>query len=63
MLQNIGDTIKSQKWLGYGMLAALAVVFALWGAYGIVDLSFGPGGYAAKVNGETIAAEEVNRAW
>ena len=63
MLQNIGDTIKSQKWLGYAMLGALGLVFALWGAYGIVDLSFGPGNYAAKVNGEKITAAEVNRAW
>ena len=63
MLQKIGDKLQGQRWLAFGMLGMLALVFAFWGAYGIVDLSMGSGSYAAKVNGEEISAEEVNRAW
>lgn len=63
MLQNIGDTLKSQKWLAYVVLGALALVFAAWGAYGIVDVGFGTGSFAAKVNGEKISTAEVNDIW
>src|SRR5687767_9077432 len=63
MLQRIGDSLKGQKWLAYVVLGALALVFAAWGAYGIVDISFGPGAHAAKVNGETISTEAVREAW
>jgi peptidyl-prolyl cis-trans isomerase D len=63
MLQNIGDTLKGQKWLSYALLGALALVFAAWGAFGIVDVGFGGGTYAAKVDGQKISAVEVNRAW
>src|SRR5688500_8771312 len=63
MLQRLGDSLKGQKWLAYTVLGALALVFAAWGAYGIVDVSFGPGSYAAKVNGAKISAEEVRDAW
>lgn len=63
MLQNIGDTLKSQKWLAYVVLGALALVFAAWGAFGIVDVGFGTSGYAAKVNGEEISTTEVNDLW
>lgn len=63
MLQRLGDSLKGQKWLAYTVLGALALVFAAWGAYGIVDISFGPGSYAAKVNGTKITAEEVRDAW
>jgi peptidyl-prolyl cis-trans isomerase D len=62
-LQKLGDSLKGQRWLAYTVLGALALVFAAWGAYGIVDISFGPGAYAAKVNGEKITAEEVRDAW
>lgn len=63
MLQRIRDSLQGQKWLAYGILGALALVFAAWGAYGIVDLGFGPGNHAAKVNGDGIALEEVREAW
>jgi peptidyl-prolyl cis-trans isomerase D len=62
-LQQLGDSLKGQRWLAYTVLGALALVFAAWGAYGIVDISFGPGSYAAKVNGEKIPAEEVREEW
>jgi peptidyl-prolyl cis-trans isomerase D len=71
MLQNIGDKLKAQgeggsrahRWVWYSILGALILVFAAWGPYAMVDLSFGQADYAAKVNGEKIAADEMNRAW
>lgn len=63
MLQNLGDKLKSQRWLGVGILGVLALIFALWGAYGVVDLTFGAPSYAAKVNGEEISAVSVQNAW
>jgi peptidyl-prolyl cis-trans isomerase D len=63
MLQNIGDKLQSQKWLSYTVMGVLALIFAIWGAYGIVDFTLASGNYAAKVNGTKISAEEVNRAW
>ena len=63
MLQNIGDKLKTHRWLGAGMLGILAVIFTLWGAYGIVDLSFGSPNYALKVNGEEVPLATVQNAW
>jgi peptidyl-prolyl cis-trans isomerase D len=63
MLQNLGDKLKSQRWLGTTILGLLALIFALWGAYGIVDLTFGTPNYAAKVNGEDIPVATVQNAW
>lgn len=63
MLQNIGDALKTQRWLAYAMLGILALVFAAWGAYGIVDVGFGGPNYAAKVNGEEISINEANELW
>ncbi len=63
MLQNIRDKMQSQKWLTYLMLGTLALVFAAWGAYGIVDVGFGTAKYAAKVNGEEVSRAEVNELW
>jgi peptidyl-prolyl cis-trans isomerase D len=63
MLQRIGDTLKGQKWLAYLVLGALAVVFAAWGAYGIVNLNFGGSNYAAEANGSKIPLEEARNAW
>ena len=63
MLQNIRDKMQSQRWLTYLVLGALALVFAAWGAYGIVNEGFGGADYAAKVNGEKIPAAEVNDLW
>lgn len=63
MLQNIGDTLKAQKWLAYSILGVLALVFAAWGAYGMVDVGFSSGSYAAKVNGQKIPVNDVNEQW
>src|SRR5256884_6654486 len=63
MLQKIGDALKGQKWLAYLVLGALAVVFAAWGAYGVVNLSFGGSNYAAEANGSKISLEEAREAW
>ena len=63
MLQRIGDALKGQKWLAYIVLGALAVVFAAWGAYGIVNLNFGGSSYAAEANGAKIPLEEARSAW
>jgi peptidyl-prolyl cis-trans isomerase D len=63
MLQNIGDKLKGNKWLTYFMLGALALVFAAWGAYGIVDVGVNATSYAAKVNGEKISSEQINADW
>jgi peptidyl-prolyl cis-trans isomerase D len=56
MLQDIGDKLKSHRWLGFILLGALALIFAMWGAYGVVDLTFGAPSWALKVNGEEIPA-------
>jgi peptidyl-prolyl cis-trans isomerase D len=63
MLQRIGDTLKGQKWLAYLVLGALALVFAAWGAYGIVNLNFGGSNSAAEANGTKIALEDARNAW
>ena len=63
MLQNIGDTLKGQRWLAILLLGLLILVFALWGAYGIVDLSFGTPSYGLKVNGEEVPASQLQNAW
>src|SRR3984885_831004 len=63
MLQQIGDSLKGHKWLAYTVFGALALIFAAWGAYGVANLSFGSSNYAAKVNGHTIAYEDVRASW
>jgi peptidyl-prolyl cis-trans isomerase D len=63
MLQRIGDALKGQKWLAYLVLGALALVFAAWGAYGIVNLNFGGSNYAAEASGSKISLEEARNAW
>lgn len=63
MLQNIGDKLKSQRWLAILVLGLLALVFAVWGAYGVVNISFGPQDYGLKVNGEPISTDTLSRAW
>ena len=50
MLQQIGDALKGRtghKWITYAVLGALSMVFAAWGAYGIVTLSVGNANSAA----------------
>lgn len=63
MLQNIGDKLKSQRWLATILLGLLALIFAAWGAYGVVNISFSPQDYGLKVNGERISTDTLNRAW
>lgn len=63
MLQRIRDSLQAQKWITYVVIGALILVFAVWGAYGIVDLSLGPPNYAAKANGEKISLKEAQDAW
>jgi peptidyl-prolyl cis-trans isomerase D len=63
MLQDLGDKLKGQRWLATLVLGLLALIFAIWGAYGIVNVSFGAPDYGLKVNDERISAETLNRAW
>jgi peptidyl-prolyl cis-trans isomerase D len=63
MLQNIGDVLKGQRWLAFLVLGLLILVFALWGTYGIVDLTFGTPKYGLKVNGEEVPAATLQQAW
>ncbi|HEY2339554.1 MAG TPA: SurA N-terminal domain-containing protein [Steroidobacteraceae bacterium] len=63
MLQRIRDSLQGQKWLAYLLLGALAVVFAAWGAYGIVNLNFGGSNYAAEANGSKVSLEDARSAW
>jgi peptidyl-prolyl cis-trans isomerase D len=63
MLQKITDTIETHKWLWYSILGALALVFAAWGAYGIVNLNFSTSSYAAEAGGQTISLDQARSAW
>ena len=63
MLQRIRDSLESQKWLTYVVLGALAIIFAAWGAYGIVNLSFGGASYAAKADGQEVSIQDARNAW
>ena len=63
MLQKLTDTISTHKWFWYTILGALALVFAAWGAYGIVNLNFGSSSYAATVNGTQISLKQAQNAW
>jgi peptidyl-prolyl cis-trans isomerase D len=63
MLQRIRDGLHRHKWLGYVVLGALALVFAAWGAYGIVNLNVDNANYAAEAGGEKISIQEAHNAW
>jgi peptidyl-prolyl cis-trans isomerase D len=63
MLQNIGDRLKSQRWLALLVLGPLALIFALWGAYGIANLDFIGKNFGLKVNGETVPVATLQQAW
>lgn len=63
MLQRLTDSLETHKWFWYTILGALAVVFAAWGAYGLVNLNFGGASWAAKVNGQTISLQAARNAW
>jgi len=63
MLQNIRDGLHRHKWLGYLVLGALALVFAAWGAYGIVNLNIDNANYAAEAGGQKISIQQARNAW
>jgi peptidyl-prolyl cis-trans isomerase D len=71
MLQNIGDKLKGasaeggrgHRWVWYTVIGALILVFAMWGPYSMFDLTAGGARYAARVNGEEIPADQINRQW
>lgn len=63
MLQNIGDKLKSQRWLALLILGPLALIFAVWGAYGIANLDFVGRDFGLKINGETIPVATLQQAW
>ena len=68
MLQKIGDSLKGEtgrtsKWVAYVILGVLSLVFAAWGAYGIVNLNFGGSNYAAEAGGAKISLEDARNSW
>jgi peptidyl-prolyl cis-trans isomerase D len=63
MLQRIRDGLHRHKWLGYVVLGALALVFAAWGAYGIVNLNIDNANYAAEAGSQKISVQEARSAW
>jgi hypothetical protein len=63
MLQSIRDGLGRHKWLQYTLLGALALVFAAWGAYGIVNLNVDNANYAAEAGGQKISMQEARNAW
>lgn len=61
MLQRIRDHLTGVvAWI---IIGVLALVFAAWGASGVVDFGIGPGQIAATANGEQISMEQANNAW
>ncbi|HEY3784813.1 MAG TPA: peptidyl-prolyl cis-trans isomerase [Steroidobacteraceae bacterium] len=63
MLQGIRDGFERHKWLMYILLGALALIFAAWGAYGIVNISFTGATYAAEAGGQKVSLEAARNAW
>ena len=63
MLQSIGDRLKGHRWLAYVVLGPLVLIFAAWGAYGIVNLNFQATNYAAEAEGSKITLEEARNGW
>ena len=63
MLQSIRDGLQSHKWLMYIVLGALALIFAAWGAYGIVNFNTGGSTYAAEADGQKVPIESARNAW
>jgi peptidyl-prolyl cis-trans isomerase D len=63
MLQSIRDGLQSQKWLMYIVLGLLALIFAAWGAYGLVNFNGGGSTYAAEAGGQKVSIESARSAW
>jgi peptidyl-prolyl cis-trans isomerase D len=63
MLQRIRDGLGRHKWLQYTLLGALALVFAAWGAYGIVNLNVDNANYAAEAGGQKISIQQARNGW
>jgi peptidyl-prolyl cis-trans isomerase D len=63
MLQSIRDGLQSHKWLMYIVLGTLALIFAAWGAYGIVNFNAGGSTYAAEADGQKVSIESARNAW
>lgn len=63
MLQSIGDRLKGHKWLAYIVLGPLVLIFAAWGAYGIVNLNVQASNYAAEAGGVKISLEQARNLW
>jgi peptidyl-prolyl cis-trans isomerase D len=61
MLQNIRDKISGVVAIAF--LGAIALVFVFWGAHGLVDFNTGSRTFAAKVDGDGIPIDQVQRAW
>ena len=63
MLQRIRDGLYTHKWLRNIVLGALALVFAAWGAYGIVNLNVESSNYAAEAAGQKVSIQQARNAW
>jgi peptidyl-prolyl cis-trans isomerase D len=61
MLQTIRDKITGV--IAFVFLGAIALTFVFWGAHGLVDFNSGPKSFAAKVDGDRISVDTVQRAW
>src|SRR5690349_8248278 len=63
MLQRIRDGLHGRKWLAWLALAPIAGIFIVWGGSNSLDRNGATREDAAKVNGETIPAQEATKAW
>jgi peptidyl-prolyl cis-trans isomerase D len=63
MLQSIRDGLQSQKWLMYIVLGLLALIFAAWGAYGLVNFNGGGSTFAAEAGGQKVSIESARNQW
>jgi len=59
MLQSFSDRIRTSRWLGYAIVIAISIPFALWGIQAY--MGGGDPGVAARVNGKPIKNFEVER--
>ncbi len=60
MLQSFSDRIRNSRWLGYTIVAAISIPFALWGVQAYFQGADPQ--VAAEVNGEPIQESQVSRA-